>query len=116
MSLFSRLKIGFGMARRSGRVLRAHPKLLLFPLIGGFSGIAFIATLFGSLYFADSALQNPGLVLYGSLFVAYLVETFVASFFTAALVAATRTVFHGEDPSIRGALAVAWNRKLLLLV
>lgn len=116
MGLFSRLKIGFGMARRSGRVLRAYPKLLLFPLIGGFSGIAFIATLFGSLYFADSALQNPGLVLYGALFIAYLVETFIASFFTAALVAATRTVFHGEDPSIRGALAAAWDRKLPLLV
>jgi hypothetical protein len=114
MRVFSRLKIGFGMARRSGRVLRAHPKLLVFPLLGGVSGIAFIATLFGSLLFTDS-IQDPGIVLYGALFLAYLVETFVASFFTAALVAATRTVFHGEEPSIRGALAAAWQRKLPLL-
>lgn len=113
MRIFSRLKTGFGMARRSGRVLRAHPKLLVFPLIGGLSGIAFIVTLFGSLLLTDSV-QNPGLVLYGALFVAYLVETFVASFFTAALVAATRTVFHGEEPSVRGSLAAAWQRKLPL--
>lgn len=113
MRIFSRLKTGFGMARRSGRVLRAHPKLLVFPLIGGLSGIAFIVTLFGSLLLTDSV-QDPGLVLYGALFVAYLVETFVASFFTAALVAATRTVFHGEEPSIRGSLTAAWQRKLPL--
>jgi hypothetical protein len=49
------------------------------------------------------------------LFVAYLVETFVASYFTAALVAATRTVFRGDEPSIRRALAAAWQRKLPLL-
>jgi len=114
MRVFSRLAVGFGMARRSGRVLRAHPKLLVFPLLGGISGIAFIATLFGSLLLTDSV-QDPGVVLYGALFVAYLVETFVASFFTAALVAATRTVFRGEEPSIRGALAAAWQRKLPLL-
>jgi len=102
------------MARRSGRLLRAHPKLLAFPLLGGLSGIAFVATLFGSLLLTDS-IRDPGLVLYGALFVAYLVETFVASFFTAALVAATRTVFHGEEPSIRSALAAAWQRKLPLL-
>jgi MFS family permease len=112
--MFSRLKTGFGMARRSSRVLRAHPKLLIFPLFGGLSGIAFIATLFGGLLLTDSV-QDPGLVLYGALFVAYLAETFVASFFTAALVAATRTIFHGEDPSIRGSLAAAWQRKLPLL-
>ena len=116
MGLLSRLKIGFGMARRSSHVLKAYPKLLLFPLVGGLSGVAFIATLFGSLYFADSILQDPGLAMYGALFVAYLVETFIASFFTAALVAATRTVFHGEDPSIRGGLATAWERKLPLLI
>jgi hypothetical protein len=115
MRVFSRLKIGFGMARRSGRVLRAHPKLFVFPLVGGLSGIAFLATLFGSLYLMDSVIQDPGPVLYGALFGAYLVETFIASFFTAGLVAATRTVFHGEEPSIRGALAAAWKRKLPLL-
>ena len=116
MGVLSRLKIGFGMARRSGRVLRAHPKLFVFPLVGGLAGIAFIATLFGSLYLTDTFLQEPGLALYAALFFAYLVETFIASFFAAALIAATRTVFHGEEPSIRAALAAAWERKLPLLV
>lgn len=116
MGLFRRLKIGFGLTRRSGRVLRAHPKLLALPLIGGLSGIAFIATLFGSLYIAGPLFEESGVALYALLFGAYLVETFIASFFTAALVAATRTALRGEEPSIRRALAAAWQRKLLLLV
>lgn len=116
MGLLDRLKIGFGMARRSGRVLKAHPKLLVFPLVGGVSGIAFLLTLFGSLFVTGPLLQEPGPAIYAALFVAYLVETFIASFFTAALVVATRTVFHGDEPSIRGALSAAWERKLPLLV
>ena len=114
MGFFSRLKIGFGMARRSGRLLRAHPKLLAFPLVGGVAGIAFMITLFGSL-FVSGLYEQPGPVLYGALFAAYVVETFVAAFFAAALVSATRTVFHGEEPSIKGALAEAWEHKVPLL-
>lgn len=115
MGLIGRLKIGFAMARRSGRVLRSHPKLFTFPLLGGLSGIVFIATLLGGLYFTEPFTQDPGTMMYATLFIAYLLETFVASFFTAALVAATRTVFHGDEPSIRRALVAAWQRKLPLL-
>ena len=115
MGVIGRLKIGIAMARESGRVLRSHPKLLAFPLLGGFSGAAFIATLLGGFYVMGPFLQNPAPAMYATLFVAYLLETFLASFFTAALVAATRTVFNGNEPSIRSALANAWQRKLPLL-
>ncbi|ELZ14328.1 hypothetical protein C479_00430 [Halovivax asiaticus JCM 14624] len=103
------------MARRSARVLRAHPKLLTFPLLGALSGLAFFLTLFGSLFATGPIFQEPGPALFAALFVAYLVETFVASFFTAALIAATRTAFQGDEPSIRGALATAWQHKWPLL-
>jgi hypothetical protein len=115
MGIVARLKTGFGMARRSVRVLRAHPRLLAFPLLGGISGVAFVATLFGGLFVTGSLLRDPGPALFGALFVAYLVETFVASFFSASLVAATREAFHGNDPRVRAALATAWNRKRTLL-
>jgi hypothetical protein len=32
------------MARRGGRVLRSHAKLLAFPLLGGLAGVAFVVT------------------------------------------------------------------------
>jgi len=112
--IFRRLKIGFGMARRSGRVLRAHPNLLILPLLGGIAGIAFMATLFGGL-FVGGFYESPGPVLYGALFVAYVIETFIASFFAAALVAATREAFHGETPTVGGAMRAAWDHKWPLL-
>ncbi|MFW5984053.1 MAG: DUF6159 family protein [Halobacteria archaeon] len=112
--VFGRLKTGFGMARRSGNVLRDHPKLLVFPLVGGLSGIAFLATLFGGVFVAG-VFDDPGPALYAALFVAYLVETFVASFFSAGLIAATRTALDGGEPSVREGLRVAWNHKAPLL-
>jgi hypothetical protein len=113
MEIFSRLKTGFGLARRSGRVLRVYPKLLALPLVGGIppspssrpcSGVWVYAPIF----------QDPSPALFGVLFVAYLVESSSPRFNTA-LVAATRTTFHGEEPAIRAALAAAWQRKLPLL-
>jgi hypothetical protein len=114
--VFKRLKIGFGMARRSGNVLVDHPKLLVFPLIGGLSGVAFLATLFAGVFFTGSVFEDSGAALYGALFAAYLVETFVASFFSAGLVASTRTALDGGEPSVRGGLREAWDHKGTLLV
>ncbi|MFB6188939.1 MAG: DUF6159 family protein, partial [Halapricum sp.] len=113
--IFRRFKIGFGLARRSGRVLRAYPNLLLLPLIGGIAGVAFVGTLFGGLY-AGGLYDNPGPVLYAVLFVSYVVETFIASFFAAALVAATRTTFQGGTPTVGNAMRAAWKHKWPLLV
>lgn len=116
MGIFRRFKIGFGMARRSGNLLVDHPQLLVFPLVGGVSGIAFLATLFGGLFLTGSVFDEPGVVLYGALFVAYLVETFIASFFSAGLIAATRTALEGGEPSVRGGLRAAWEHKEVILV
>ena len=112
MGIFRRISIGFGLARRSGRVLRAYPRLLAFPLLGGIAGVAFVLTLFGGLYFVDI---DSTIGMYAALFVVYVVETFVASFFTAALIAATRETFRGREPTIRGSLATAWEKKWQLL-
>lgn len=114
--VFKRLKIGFGMARRSGNVLVDHPQLLVFPLVGGVSGIAFLATLFGGLFLTGSVFEDPDAILYGALFTAYLVETFIASFFSAGLIAATRTALDGGEPSVRGGLRTAWEHKETILV
>ncbi|WP_136689474.1 DUF6159 family protein [Halorhabdus amylolytica] len=112
MGIFRRISIGFGLARRSGRVLRAHPNLLAFPLLGGLAGLAFVMTVFGGLFLAD---LGSGPIMYATLFVIYVVETFIASFFTAALVAATRETFRGREPTIRASLAIAWEKRWQLL-
>jgi len=116
MGIFERFKIGLGMARRSGNLLVDHPKLLVFPLVGGLSGIAFLLTLFGGVFVAGSAFDDSGTALYAVLFAAYLVETFVASFFSAGLIAATRTALEGGEPSVRGGLRMSWEHKKVLFV
>jgi hypothetical protein len=103
------------MARRSGRVLRDHPKLLAFPPSSVVSDVAFLTTLFGGVFAAGSVFDDAGIALYGALFVAYLVETFVAPFFSAALVAATLTALDGGEPSVRAGLRAAWDHKAALL-
>jgi len=113
MGLFSRLRTGLRLARGSLSVLRDHPHLLWFPLIGGLAGVAFFATLAGSVLIASGGRESP--LLYAGLFVLYVGETFIASFFTAGLMYATREAFHGETPTVRGGLAAAWRHKWPLL-
>ncbi|GAB3033686.1 DUF6159 family protein [Natronobiforma cellulositropha] len=113
MGLFSRLKMGFLLSFASLRVLRSHPKLLVYPLLSGLASIVFIVALFGPLLLASSALG--GLEAAG-LFVVYLGTTFIAALFNAALVHSVRTVFHGEQPSIRAGLEAALGHTKALLV
>jgi hypothetical protein len=113
MGLFSRLRIGLRLARGSLAVLRAHPTLLWFPLVGGIAGIAFVLTLLGGALAVTDGQTSP--LLYAVVFVLYVGETFIASFFTAGLMYATRQAFRGETPSVRGGLAAAWRHKWPLL-
>jgi hypothetical protein len=113
MRFFSRLRTGLALARGSISVLRAHPHLLWFPVVGGLAGLAFLGTLIGSVVLFADVEGSP--VLYGALFVAYVGETFLASFVTAGLMHATREAFHGETPTVRGGLAAAWEHKWQLL-
>jgi len=113
MGFFGRLRTGLALARGSLSVLRDHPHLLWFPALGGLAGLAFLGTLFGSVFLLGDVEQSP--LLYAALFVAYVGETFLAAFFTAGLMHATREAFHGETPSVRAGLAAAWRHKWQLL-
>ena len=113
MGLFSRLRTGLRLARGSLSVLRDHPTLLWFPLIGGLAGVAFLGTLLGSVLVATDGQESP--LFYAGLFLAYVGETFIASFFTAGLMYATRQAFHDETPTVRAGLAAAWRCKWPLL-
>lgn len=113
MGFFGRLRTGLALARGSISVLRDHPHLLWFPALGGLAGLAFLGTLFGSVSLFGEIEGSP--LLYGALFVAYVGETFLAAFFSAGLMHATREAFHGETPSVRDGLAAAWEQKWKLL-
>jgi hypothetical protein len=114
MGVFRRFLTGLRLAKGSLAVLVDNPRLLLFPLVGGLAGVVYLGTLLGGTF----GLLEPEreAVVYGVLFLVYTGSTFVASFFTAALMHATRDAFRGESPSVRRSLGAAWDNAGTLLV
>ncbi len=114
MRLFQRLKMGLVLTKDSLLVIRRNPKLVLFPLVSGIAGLAFLV-LFLGITFGLAAINPEGGMLVGLLLI-YLMLTFVSSFFTAGLVHQTGEVFAGNNPSLKAGLAAAWERKWPLLI
>ena len=113
MRLIRRLSTGVRLTRDSLRVLRREPSLAVFPLLGGGTTLAVGAVAYLAVFVADLV---DGWLALAALFGLYFVTTFVASFFTAALVAAVADVFRGNEPTLRAGLAAAWDVKGALAV
>ena len=120
MQVLSRFKTALLLMKDSLLILRHNPKLLMFPVISGAAGIAFLGVFFGLTFGigglelgGESAAFVPFIILLALL---YLLLTFVSVFFTAALVHQTRAVLHGEAPSLEAGVRGAWAVKRPLFV
>lgn len=109
MQLFDRLKMGAVLTKDSLLLMRHHPKLMLFPIVSGAAGIAFLGIFLGVTF--GLARISPEVGVLAGLLLIYLALTFVSTFFTAALVHQTRSVLAGGDVSITAGVAAAWDRK-----
>ena len=114
MGLLARLRVGAVLTKDSLLLIRHHPRLVLFPILSGLFGIAFLG-LFLGVTFGLAAIAPEGGAIVG-LLLAYLALTFVSSLFTAGLVHQTREVLAGGEISLRDGLDAAWNRKTPLFV
>lgn len=108
IGVLSRLKTGLKLTKDSLRVLQAHPDLMLFPLAGGIASLLLGAVLYLGLF--AGAFIGGG-VQYLALGIFYFGTTFLASFFTAALVYSVNDAFHGRNPTLRKGMAAAWTMK-----
>jgi hypothetical protein len=108
MGVLANLKTGWSLSMDSLAVLRNHPKLLAFPAISGLATGLFFVVLYLGVFIGE--VIGGGLDLL-ALFVLYFVTTFVASFFTAALVHAVNDTFHERAPSIGRSCRAAWRMK-----
>jgi hypothetical protein len=79
---------------------------MLFPLLSAVGTLAFGVGLYLTVFVGS--LIGGGLE-YLALFVFYFVTTFLASFFTAALVSSVDDVFHGREPTLRGGWLLRGN-------
>jgi hypothetical protein len=114
MAFFTRLKTGWTLSMDSLGVLRSNPSLTLFPLVAGIAGAVYIGLVLGGSILVTGT--DPGIVLYAVLFVVYLGSSFIAAFFSAALMYNTREIFHEREPTLRDGIAAAWRNRTPLFV
>lgn len=114
MSLRERLGTGFQLAGASAAVLRANPRLAVYPLVGGVATVAYLATVFGG-FVAIGGSESLALVI-GLLVCAYAGSMFLVSISVAALVWASRETFAGRTPSAIAAFRAAGSHLRALLV
>ena len=111
--ILGKFKTGLKLSRDSISVVRDHPKLLVFPLLGALSTFAFWIAFLLPLWIANLLGTGAEIVV---LFLLYFVTTFFATFFTASLVFAVNQTFHGEEPQLGESMRAAWRRKGPILV
>jgi hypothetical protein len=114
MGFLSRLKTGWALSMDSLGVIRAEPSLAVFPAVAGLAGTVYLALVLGGAVLLVG--PDPGPVVYAALFVVYLGTSFIAAFFSAALMYNAREVFHGRNPTLVEGLRAAWRNRTTLLV
>ena len=115
MNFFSRLSLGFQIAKNSLKILKENKQLVLFPVFSGIALVLLLASFVIPLLasydwdielvpesFAGS--NAPVLILF------YLVSSFVVMFFNTALIHCARLYFQGEKPTIAAGIKFSWSR------
>lgn len=115
MGLLTRIKTGLALTKDSIVLIRHNPKLMVFPLVGGAAGLAFLGIFLGITFGFIDIQESGSVTIYALLFVVYLGLTFISSFFAAGLVHQTREAFAGREPSLRAGLTAAWDEKWPIL-
>jgi hypothetical protein len=109
MGFVSRLKTGWALSVDSFQVLRQEPSLTVFPAVAGIASTIYLALILGGAFVLLGT--DIGVLTYLALFVVYLGTSFIAAFFSAALMYNAREVFHGRDPTLGEGLSAAWRNK-----
>jgi hypothetical protein len=100
-----RFKLGFKLAGQSWRVLRGHPALLAFPLVGALVAVVLVGPPAGvGAWLLDRGDTVPGALV---LVVALYLISFITAFMAVGLVATADAVMRSEDASFGYGMRVA---------
>jgi hypothetical protein len=115
MDFFSRLSLGWNIAKNSFKVLRANKQLILFPVFSGiamlFILLSFVLAIFAAAGWDVEIVQtgdNSSYYLY--LFLFYYVSNFIVIFFNVALIHCTHLYFKGEQPTLSAGIQFSFKR------
>lgn len=113
IGMIGKFKTGLKLSKDSIAVVRDHPKLMAFPLLGALTSLLFWIAFLIPLWISGLFGTGAEIVV---LFVLYFLTTFAATFFTASLIFAVNQVFHDEEPNLGECMRAAWRRKGPILV
>jgi hypothetical protein len=115
MGFFTRLSTGWQISKTCMRVLKENSQLIIFPILSGLSLLILIGSFFTGLFFsAEGEIENiigdNDLMIYGVVFLVYLVNYFVVVFFNMALMHCVKLYFDGEEPTVKKGLQFSLGR------
>jgi hypothetical protein len=103
-----RIKRGWGLTKKSWRLLKEHPSLLRFPLYGGVATTLLAVVFLGpGLYLWDED-QFAGAI--PIIAIGVYVLSFVGFYFSVGLAACADMIFRGQEATVGDGLAVARTR------
>ena len=117
--MFVRFARSWSLLKASASVLRQDKELMVFPLVSTIAALivvgSFIAPVFAFGWIDQVDEGTPPVLLYGWLFLFYLVLYFVIFFFNTALVGAAMIRLRGGDPTVSDGFRIALARIVPIL-
>lgn len=108
--MFESISRSIELAKESFEVIRKDKEILLFPILSGIACLIFLSFLIIPFIVAEviseKFLNNP-YVLYGGLFIFYLVTSFIVVFFNTALVTCAHIRLTGGNPTFHNGISQA---------
>ena len=109
-----RIKRGIGLAKSSWSVIRSHPSLIWFPVVGGLTGgIAAVILFVPGIAIAIADDKAQWAMIPFALLGVYAL-TFASIFFSVGLAACVSDALDGKEVSFGGGIAVARSRTRLI--
>jgi len=116
-----RIRLGWELMKQSFAILKSDKQLMLLPiasaiscvlvsgLVLGIGGLSAFLVVFHTNWKSSSWLNS--VLIWGAIFVFYVVNYVVIVFFNVALITAVSERLEGRRPTLRGGVAKAWERK-----
>lgn len=124
MSFFDRMSNGWKLGITSLKTIQENKNLLVFPLMSGLALVVICLSFFGGAFaifgrdieaFLNQISQGSDVLLYGLLFVFYLINYFIIVFFNVGLVHCARLHFEGKSPTIKDGFDYSGTRLKAIL-
>jgi hypothetical protein len=119
MRFFDRMSNGWTLGMTSLKTIWENKSLLVFPLMSSIALIVVTLSFFGGAFaifgkdlnlFLDELAGGSEILLYGILFIFYLVNYFIIVFFNVGLVHCARLIFEGKEATIKDGLDYSGSR------